>query len=291
MEADDSSIVKSNCVFGLCVKNNSVGLPKVFENINQIRKLFHIIHIVAYYDNSGDDSLLKLHDLSKHYTFSITILNESAENSVNQYRTISIANARNNILKWIMGQEGEKYELFVMMDSNDYSCQGSIKPQVLRKYFNSEIFQVWDGLSFARKPYYDLWAFSNGQFQLGCWSYPTLGQPVIVSNYQKALQEYIKSLIDHGRENKMIIPVDSAFCGFAIYKKDKYRRCFYSGLTQLQFFDKEKLMINLKHFPVQAPGKLDCEHRSFHFRAKMINKAQLYMACEELFEPRPEDFK
>lgn len=291
MEIDDSSMVKCNCVFGLCVKNNSVGLPKVFENINKIRNIFHLIHIVAYYDHSSDDSLTKLRDLSMHYSFDITILNETGQNPIHQYRTISIANARNHILKWIMGKEGEKYELFVMMDSNAYSCQGSIKPNVLRKYFKQPLFKTWDGLSFARKPYYDLWAFSNGPFQLGCWSYPTLGTQVIVSDYQKALQEYINGLITHGRENGTIVPVDSAFCGFAIYKKEKYRKCFYSGNVQLQFFDKEKLMLNLKHFPLKQPGTLDCEHRSFHFRGKMLNNAQLYLACEEVFEPRPEDFK
>jgi hypothetical protein len=246
---------------------------------------------VVYFDRSHDDSLALLNELSQKHSMSITVLNESGNAPIDKYRTVSIANARNNILKWIMGKEGDEYNLFAMMDSNNYSCQGDIKPKTLEKYLKGSVFNKWDGLSFARKPYYDLWAFSGGPFQLGCWSYPPMGGPVTVSSYQTSAQEYINKLLEDGRKCKALVPVDSAFCGFALYKKDKFRKCFYSGTMQLQFFDKEKLALNLRHFPIRNPQPLDCEHRSFHFRGKMLNNAQLYIACEELFVPRAEDFK
>lgn len=280
-----------NCIFGLCVKNNNEGLPKVFENISKIRNLFSKIHVVAYYDQSRDDSLMKLQSLAKEYDIGISILNETGQNPINKYRTVSIANARNNILKYVMGDKGSEYDLFVMMDSNSYSCQGDIRPPVLQKYLQNDLFCKWDSLSFARKPYYDLWAFSDGPFQLGCWSYPPMGGPVNVSDYQKALQRYIESILKNENANNKLVPVDSSFCGFAIYKKEKYRKCFYSGDIQLQFFDQDKLKLNLHHFPIKNPNVLDCEHRAFHFRGKKLNNAQMYIACTELFEPRPEDFK
>jgi len=282
---------KHSCIFGLCVKNNSQGLPKVFENLSKIQDLFHKVHIVAYYDQSQDDSLSKLQQLSVEHNLSLTILNESGQQPINVYRTVSIANARNNIMKHIMGEMGFEYDLFAMMDSNGYSCQGDIRPSVLGKYLRGRKFNEWDSLSFARKPYYDLWAFSNGTFQLGCWSYPPMGGPVNVADYQKALQRYITELLNDGKKKDALVPVDSSFCGFAIYKKEKYRKCFYSGYTQLQFFNNDKLKVNLHHFPLSKPQLLDCEHRSFHFRGKMLNNAQMQIACEELFEPRPEDLK
>ena len=291
MKHAETKGTKHNCIFGLCVKNNSHGLPKVFENIDKIRNLFQKVHIVVYFDRSQDDSLSKMRQLSDTYNFSITILNESGQAHINVYRTVAIANARNNILKFIMGNEGADYDLFAMMDSNGYSCQGNIRPSVLHKYLQGRKVNEWDALSFARQPYYDLWAFSNGPFQLGCWSYPPMGAPVNVSDYQKAVQKYIRDLLSEGKKNDTLVPVDSSFCGFAIYKKEKYRKCFYSGNVQLQFFNKDKLKLNLHHFPINKPNTLDCEHRSFHFRGKMLNNAQMYIACEELFDPRAEDFK
>lgn len=289
-----NEIEKHSCIFGLCVKNNSEGLPKVLQNIDKIRNLFNKIHIVAYYDKSHDDSLSILKKLSQKYKIGLSVLNESGLIPMNIYRTASIANARNNIMKYIMSDKGVDYDLFAMMDSNSYSCQGDIRPYVLQKYLRSDKLKEWDSLSFARRPYYDLWAFSNGPFQLGCWCYPDLGtlmgSSVSVSEYQSLMQKYIEKLLNAGKKENVLVPVDSSFCGFAIYKKAKYRKCFYSGTIQLQFFDQEKLKLNLHHFPVKNPRIIDCEHRSFHFRAKKLNNAQMCIACEELFEPRREDF-
>lgn len=291
MDCSDNETKKHSCIFGLCVKNNSQGLPKVFDNLSKIQNLFHKVRIVAYFDQSHDDSLSKLRQLTKEYNLCLTILNESGQQPVNIERTVSIANARNNILKHIMSEEGSEYNLFAMMDSNSYSCQGNIRSSVLQKYLQGKKFNEWDSLSFARKPYYDTWALSNGPFQLGCWNYPRMGGPVNVADYQKAILDYTQDLLDVGRRNDTLVPVDSSFCGFAIYKKEKYRNCFYSGHTQLQFFNKDKLKVNLHHFPLRKLDPIDCEHRSFHFTGKMLNGAQMYIAFEELFEPRPEDLK
>ena len=46
------------CVIGLCVYNNESGLPSVLSNIVKIIEscLFEKITVVAFYDNSSDNS-------------------------------------------------------------------------------------------------------------------------------------------------------------------------------------------------------------------------------------------
>ena len=54
---NNTALYKAKCASGLCVKNNAVGLPKVFDNISKIRMLFEECSVIAYYDASSDDSL------------------------------------------------------------------------------------------------------------------------------------------------------------------------------------------------------------------------------------------
>ena len=46
-----------SCIVGLCVKNNAKGLPKVFENMSNLKTLFDKFLVVVYYDESKDNSL------------------------------------------------------------------------------------------------------------------------------------------------------------------------------------------------------------------------------------------
>lgn len=288
---------KSNCVIGLCVKNNKKGLPKVFDNISKLCQLFDKLIIVVYYDESNDNSFDLLRILTQKYELKTVILNANCKVRTTGPRTVDIARARNGILKYIYSQCSE-YEMFIMMDSNHYSCVGDIKPDVLEKYLNNEQkYNEWDALSFLRKPYYDFWAYSDGVFQLGCWTYPQISEEKAkelniynVEMYQKEMAKYMKKTIEAEENKGKLVEVDSAFCGFALYKKSAFKDCYYNGLFTTEYMDKVLLEKNLELY--KLPGEItkiknmpDCEHRFFHMMAKKVNNAKIMVACEPVFEP------
>lgn len=267
------------CIFGLCVKNNAVGLPKVFHNISKFRQLFSKVHIVAYYDLSNDQSLFLLRNLAQRYGISITVLNQTGSVPTGPHRTLNIAKARNGILDWVMSNNGQEYDLFAMMDCNNYSCQGDAKVDVLAKYLANDKFNEWEGLTFARKPYYDMWALSIGPFHIGVWTYPRFD----AYKYMEALGQCFQNVVDNPDNAGKLIEVDSAFAGFAIYKKEAYRGCRYSGILQSKYFDQKKLADNKARFPIRRPSKRDCEHRCFHFMGKRLKNARLMLAVDQVF--------
>lgn len=284
---------KLSCAVGLCVKNNSVGLPKVFDNIRRLRNIFTECSVIAYYDRSTDNSLDLLKVLSSHYRISTLILNDDASGPVARKRTVNIANARNSILReFYFNPQFANYELFAMMDSNNYSCQGDIYVDVINKYLNTQngMYDRWDSLSFARKPYYDLWAYSAGPFQIGCWCYPRLPRKrneITCYQFQDAMREHVDATIFAPENAGNLVEVDSAFCGFALYKKESFRGCFYNGGWSTTYMDKDKACQNLAMYRLVRNNQTDdCEHRHFHMMAKKMRGARIMVACDQAFSEK-----
>lgn len=283
---------KHSCAIGLCVRNNAYGLPKVFENISKIRPLFKTCIVVSYYDMSNDRSLELLHYLSVNYGIELIVLNADCTGEVSEKRTVNIARARNAIVKYVNTSERcKEFELFAMMDSNHYSCQGNIMPDVIKKYLSTGMYNQWDSLSFARKPYYDLWAYSDGVFQIGCWCYPRQARSVYettVYQFQYAIKNHLDNTIFAEKNRGKLVEVDSAFCGFAFYKKASFANCVYNGGWSTTYMDRELLTKNLVTFKLLHNGQTDdCEHRHFHMQAKKLNGAKIMIACEQAFGPSP----
>ena len=283
-----------SCIVGLCVKNNAQGLPKVFDNMSRLKSLFDKFMVVAYYDKSEDNSLDLIIELAEKFNLKCVVINAECENPVYNSRTVNIANARNQILRYIYNH-GEEFDLFAMMDSNNYSCQGNIHLDIVSKYLNNEeYYNNWDMLSFARKPYYDTWAYSDDVFQLGCWFYPRVSSSseyITALKYMDHINERIKNTIHNPNNKGKLIPVDSAFCGFALYKKKAFRGCRYEGLFTLKYMNKELLKKNFETYKIDKSrafvNKEDCEHRQFHMMAKQKNGARIMVACDQAFSYVP----
>lgn len=284
---------KPNCVVGLCVRNNEIGLPKTFDNLMAIRSLFNEFTVIAFYNKSIDRSLEILKNESR---LEVIIIDD--EDTKTDSRTMNIARARNGILGWIRANKPD-VEYFIMMDSNSYSCQGDIRPEILGKYLTDKYTKDWDSLSFARIPYYDLWAYSDNVIQLGCWTYPTRVMRYVRSGitaymYQAVMNQHIDNTIFNKKSKNELVAVDSAFCGFAIYKTKVFVNHEYLGYLDPSLFDENKLVQNLRRFPPLQPdgrpvniqGKLmDCEHRAFHLAAKKYSNARIMVAKDQLFGP------
>ena len=134
----------------------------------------------------------------------------------------------------------------------------------------------WDGLTFNKQNYYDLWALSKFPYSFSCMHFKDW----------KAWGPFIENIIKN-TPPKTLIPCLSAFNGFAIYKTNKYINCFYDPKLRLDLLPKHLLTANEKVAgPIYTKGKaglVDCEHRSFHLMAINQNESRLRIAPEIIF--------
>ena len=230
----------SNCCIGLCVKDSEEGLIQVLNNVDRIKDLFLDTKIIVAYDKSDDASLKILTEYSISFGSMVIMDVENRNNYQDKHeqhvdRSERIANARNMILDYIYNHYAS-YEYFVMMDTNRYSCVTPIDTNVLTRVIKSN---EWDGLSFNRDPYYDIWALSIPPLVLSCWHIYKCDKAVAV--YEKYVTDKLAKL---GADE--FLPVMSAFCGFAIYRTEKFRNCRYSGKFDLNMFSEKSIRKNAK---------------------------------------------
>ena len=302
---DVSEIRRECCVIGLCVYNNEPGLPSVLSNIVKIMEsnLFYKVTVVAFYDNSSDNSYSILETFKNKYkslcadTFKLIIVNNtnsrkmrmdfgSGSNSVTRVldssRTARIALARNGILHVIRGlhKKGFFNKYFIMMDSNEYACVGQINIPTLCSAL--ERSDEWDSVSFNREAgYYDYWALSYDPYIYSIYHVMNKNETIhnIRENFEKKLK-YANSKNDN--KNYDFIPVYSSYDGFAIYKSDKFLNCSYSSNIDIRLFPKKLL-------PPKIMNKFtnDCEHRKFHLEAIKKNKARIVVSPLSIFYKLP----
>lgn len=263
-------------VIGLCVYNNSEGLPRVLINIDKINQVFKDLQIIAFYDKSSDNSLEILEKYSYYKNNMEIIINKNERSKI---RTENIAFARNSILKKIK-EKYKNYKYFMMMDTNNYSCIGDINIDVLRETMNRSY--EWDSISFDREAgYYDTWALSF--------------DPFIYSSYHcdnaeevtEQKQNRFKKILDYHKElmpNKYI-HVYSAFNGFAIYKSSVFLDCTYNATIKLSLFPRNiiKKQINVTNCLFLKNMSDDCEHRAFHLEAIQKHNARIRICTKSLF--------
>ena len=162
-----------------------------------------------------------------------------------------------------------------MIDSNEYACVGQMNIDTLRSAL--ERSDEWDGISFDREAgYYDYWALS---FDPHIYSF------YHVQNKNETLQSMVTSFatkLNAARESRTLIPVYSAFNGFAVYKTSMFLNCSYSSMIHIHLFPKQlipaKILNNFKN---------DCEHRKFHLEAIKKNGARIVVSPLSIFYKLP----
>lgn len=284
----------NNCVIGLCVYNNERGLPSVLSNIVNISqsKLFDKLTVVAFYDVSTDKSYSILesfkhqHQNSESTLETVIISNHkkefrmsfgNASRVLDKSRTMRIAVARNEILNYMRfaHKQGKSNNYFIMMDSNEYACVGRINIDTLRNALQRS--DEWDSISFNREAgYYDYWALS---FDRHIYSF------YHVQNKDDALNKMVTDFatkLNTSRESRDLIPVYSAFNGFAIYKTSMFLNCSYSSLIHIHLFPKQLLPAKIVNY-----FRNDCEHRKFHLEAIKKNGARIMVSPLSIFYKLP----
>jgi len=264
-------------VICLSIYNNEFGLPYCLNNIAKLAQCFDTLHVVAFYDESHDHSLHILHDFNRNNSINLTILVNN--NAKLAERTANIAFARNALLDYVRTNFAD-YDYFIMMDTNEYSCIGDIQLDVFKDAIDKR--DLWDAISFDRDAgYYDTWALSFDPFIYSFFHFKDW------KNVVEEMRIAFNSLLNDYKTNypDKLIPVYSAFNGFAIYKTSKFLNCSYSSNIDLDMFPHDSInkQIELMNVDVIPILNNDCEHRKFHLEAIKKNGAKIMISTKSLF--------
>ncbi len=264
-------------VICLSIYNNEFGLPYCLNNIAKLAQCFDKLHVIAFYDESHDHSLDILNDFNLHNPINLTIIVNN--NAKLAERTANIAFARNVLLDYTRAHFSD-YDYFIMMDTNEYSCIGDIQLDVFKDAIDKH--ELWDALSFDRDAgYYDTWALSFDPFIYSFFHFKDW------NNVVEKMRIAFNSLLHDYKTNHpdKLIPVYSAFNGFAIYKTSKFVNCSYSSNIDLDMFPDDSINKQIELLGVDVIPDLnnDCEHRKFHLEAIKKNGAKIMISTKSLF--------
>ena len=263
------------CIIGTCVYNSEKYLPKAFANLDRLKNIFDEYRIIFSCDEGQDRSLDILKEYKRHEPNVDIIVNYKPMFNI---VTVNIANARNKILDHISYYHPNT-DFFIMIDSN-YIHDEELHPEILKKYLHRD---DWDGLSFNKNDYYDIWALSIDPYFISMWHWRNPG--IAKDHMKKCIEGKLKIL----KEGELLECI-SAFCGFSIYRTNKFLNCSYSGLFDRDAICKSGVDIlkNIQAFkkytyPLGVYHPPDCEHKYFHMEAIHKHGAKIRISGDKLF--------
>jgi predicted O-linked N-acetylglucosamine transferase (SPINDLY family) len=282
----ENKTTKTGVYICAAVRNCSDFLINVFENIDKIIGLFTHYKIIISYDNMNDNSLDILHKKQKKYNMELIHVLENEDIFHRDMRTQRISNARNEYLKYIQKECNNDFQYFIVMDM-DNVCSGKMDIDALTYHLKHE--ECWDAISFNNSPkYHDVWGLSIEPYLLSCWHFPN--GYAIVDQMKKYITSQLKELKRYD-----LLECQSAFNGFAIYKKSKFIDCQYNWRIKniCNYVTEEELKKNEralgKQFTMNTSYQehihfaTDCEHRQFHMEAIRKHKAKIRISPIYLF--------
>jgi len=257
------------CVICGTVKNCGKYLLKVFQNMKSIGKLFDEYQVILCVDYSTDETFSILDRIKKENPWVIIHINRER---LFQHRTNNLTKARNKYLN-IIRNKFMNYDYFIVMDC-DNVCERMANINILKSHLQNT--DKWDGLTFNKKPYYDGWALSIKPYFINChWFF----------DWNKYCR-YVQDLLKNCKSNEYITCL-SAFNGFAIYKLSYFINSYYNDSTyeNLSHIPKPLIKENMRvmNYKIKQMGKLDCEHKIFHYNSIIKNKARLMISPNVLF--------
>ena len=271
------------CCFCICVYNNEKGLPTVLSNIMKLQTLFSGSRVIAAYSSSNDASLSILHA----YGVEVIIVPPYLQKTQLKFlpkkvavptianRTARIANARNCLLQRIREAYSD-FEFFAMIDANNYSCVGDVNLDSVSSVLQRD---DWDSISFNREAgYYDMWALSYAPYIYSFMHFTDTQRVVsdMGTHFNYLLNDYIAN------RPTELIPVYSAFNGFAIYRTPKFLNCSYSDVIHTELLPVIQEQVGMYGSPIQIFTG-DCEHRKFHLEAIRKNGARIRICTQSVF--------
>lgn len=269
----------NKCCICLAVLNCGPYINKVVKNCHIIGEVFDDYNIVFFYDKSNDNTLEVLKSEQSKCN-KIVVLENKSPLEPWRTRTHKLALARNELVNYVRTNHSD-YDFFIMMDADDV-CATEPNMNVFKKYITRK---DWDLLTFNREDYYDLWALSMPELVFSCWHFE---DPWGSHGWRLLLKDKFQKC-----KKDELISVVSAFNGFGIYRTKKFEGATYSGYPSLELIPEYMIRNNIGLCGEMKPYHWDpfsecqdCEHRSFHMYARIMNDAQICICPEILF---PED--
>lgn len=253
----------------MTVRDCAPYLPKILKNIERLRSLFTDFVLIVAYDNCIDNSETLLKKYQSRSSFPVHLLNID---NPSPYRTIRIANARNACLEKL---ETLDVTTHFMIDADDVNVE-LWNLHLIKHYLGRE---DWDGLTFNRKDYYDIWALMYPPFQHHCWGF---------SRYSRAVVECMKQDVVCRLEScEEWIPCQSSFNGFAMYKTKLFKGIRYDGeyknlRKMIPEEDRQRTLHTLSC--LRLPLLIDesfvqsCEHLYYHLSASKTKPIRIYIS-------------
>jgi hypothetical protein len=273
------------------VKNGESAFEESKALIENIQSLFKESKIIIYENNSSDKTKKLYQDWSEE-NLNLIFLNENInvdliipkELRIGDYRTHLIARARNQVLKVAFSKEFEDFDYLFMIDLDSFE---EMELKEIVETINLPQ-KEWDAV-FANGSY-DLYALRSCDFPVGPES---VGWEVWHYNLDKIGKKLAKSF-----SNGQWLSVDSAFGGFAIYRLNSIKGCFYSGLIRENILEKlneywqkksfenscfltlkelKKIAYNLRKKKLTENTLYTCEHINFHLMMKKKGYNKLFV--------------
>jgi hypothetical protein len=226
-----------------CTKNSSGYIHKHLQLLYDMAPLFKTFKMLIYENDSTDNTV----EILEHFKQTHPFFDYISENLQLSIRTEVLAHGRNTLLGHI-----QEFEYMIMVDLDDVIA--TFKPSQIKYLFEHS---EWDAL-FANclGKYYDIWAL---RIERDKWT-PLCPFQVIDYDCWEAAQKYRTRQVISQHQisipvSEPLIPVNSAFGGFGIYKVNKINgryngfngmRCehveFHKGMKRL--FICPKFLVN-----------------------------------------------
>ena len=238
-------------VIGGCVKNVGRYLPQIFRNIDFLREWFSDVKVVFAYDQSFDDTLVKLRYYQYKHQHDVEVI--PCHNN-HRIRTVNIASARNTIMGYI-NKYYSTYELVCFLD-----CDDIISGDFIRETFEHAIanYSKWDALSFhRRRGYYDIWALRYDPYLASCWGFGEYSRSHVVQHIQCDITSRL-----NGMNLEDFLPVESAFNGIGLFKIEKFKEARFDGM-----YHHNINFVNPFNYEY-SPSNDDCEWPNFYENAR-----------------------
>jgi hypothetical protein len=234
--------------------------PYLPYTLNWMTKLQHEFHpdsqLLFFTNDSSDGTVEYLQNIQAADPTHITILREDGLHEKKPLRTVRIAHCRNAIMSHIHTHFAD-YDLLILADMDNVTI--GVRPTMILDCLRDATSFKWDMLSANSQPtYYDVWALRSRALGINydCWDKAHHAQNNGMSKAE-AVSTYVSKWQRNIPASTPPIPVESAFCGLAIYKIASTRDCIYDGVKHTYTVDR-------------IGWEEACEHVSFH--ADMIAK-------------------
>lgn len=266
-------IAKNHWVICTCLYKSETYLSLYFSNLNILIEWLEergdTYTLIFCYSESEDNTYKMLLEFCRSNDNYIILKSPQ----VGDYRSVNIATARNLQLE-VINRYLKMTRQMIVLDAN-YVNNKKLQIEILDKAMGRS---DWDALFFNHDDYYDIWALSYDPYYINCW---------LFGNILDIMRNDIKEKLDSLKEDELYECI-SAFCGFGIYRFEKFKDCSYSGFMEFERFysfniEKNIRILQQKRLFLNPELPWDCEHKYFHLDGIEKHGARIRISSNFIF--------